>query len=147
MSSLRGQVSNYQSKLDAKIDKWTQHNCKFEGEYYITAVVSKENINYWPENYINHPLFKNLGKIKEFCKPYKKIVIATFRDSHEINYKADKFIQVRDWYLMCGKVQMILSPNFRPKIVNNDFEDFIVYDEDLYTDLTPLIWAALTKDW
>jgi hypothetical protein len=132
------EVNRLERSVNARFDYLLLKNCKYQGEYYVTATIPKKGISYIPR----YPLImsdkmRDYAYLKRLCGANKKMMIVisgpmaswTSRE----DYHAWRVMKKGFSYdLLCGKVAMKVKRCSRhngcwaDRIVNNDFDDFKV---------------------
>lgn len=140
-----------ETNLDANIDHWIKYSCHYRGDYYITAVIGKDDVSYLK---IKPPKEINLKKIKSFCKGYEKIMIASGSDA--LRFSAEKQMKFRerygkayseftDWHVGCGRAA-VYSIYKKHKVFNNELDNFFYYDDSVASGQNTIsMWLELTK--
>jgi hypothetical protein len=115
------------------VDLWLQYKCKYQGEFYITAVIPKDGISYLD---FKLPKKMTLRNINKKCKGYSKKMLLLINDKRPQKYQGEKEFEYYGgdygvWVLLCGKATVLYNRgcwgrkcHYRNEFTN-DFESFV----------------------
>ena len=140
--------------LNANVSLWLKYSCKYHGEFYVTAVIPKDNVTYLEQSY---PKKMTLSYIKKFCRGHDKIMII----GADVHYKfhADKVKEMFDadgypWKILCGDAKVKAKDNYYYHKFENTFDNFkaillfrspVTHGLFESNDITIDMWMELTK--
>jgi len=151
------EVRTLHKSLRADVDMWLKYSCKHQGEYYITAIVAKEDVQY-VEGWYPKKAY-TLKNLRRFCGKHKKIVLLEAINRFHYTVSADKRktvvanITKGRWHVYCGDVRVKYGRScysnrcqFHDE-VNNQFENFMAIRirNNKLEDNTADFWLELTK--
>ena len=152
------QTRKLKKSLNANVDMWLKYECKYQGEFYITAVIAKEDIKYVD---FDLPKELTLKYLKKKCGSKKIYLLVTNNDRYKMQsmdktrLKHPAGSKYGGWVVSCGPTKLkmkrrtVMGWEYEGGFEDeNLFDNFtvIVVDYSHIRNMTADFWLELTKE-